>query len=233
MGCTYETAVNVLRECHGNIELAMNRILDAPVSSLETHVPPAGAPASATAAAAMPPSPPARIESPPSSAPPTYDAQLHTTDDQDADLQRAMEASMADQPRYAGAAAGTSDEDEQLMRALAASVSSNESNIQARPELDRLRHGSEPVVFVPSIPTYKAAAFALQALYAAEPVRSAWLSYPNPDSRTDSVAMYWAGASPVRHGQLDDHIKNRIPLAAQQDMDGRWCNAYGRHSHIQ
>ena len=109
----------------------------------------------------MPPSLPARIESPPSSAPPTYDAQLHTTDDQDADLQRAMEASMADQPRYAGAAAGTSDEDEQLMRALAASVSSNESIIQARPELDRLRHGSEPVVFVPSIPTYKAAALAL------------------------------------------------------------------------
>lgn len=172
LGCTYERACSALHDAQGNIEWAMNHILDGPAS----HAPP--------------PSLPSPLPERSFTAPPSY-AECQSAqpqEDQDADFQRAVAASMVEQP----AAPAASNEDDELMRALAESV---QGAPPARPDLARRRQKHEPVVFVPSIPTYKAVAWALQALYAAAPLRMALYMYPQPDSRTN-LAQYWNGASP-------------------------------------
>lgn len=170
LGCTYEQACSALHDAQGNMEWAMNRILDGPPS------------------AAPPPSLPMPERS--FTAPPSYATCQSTQpqEDQDADFQRAVAASMVEQP----AASAASNEDDELMRALAESV---QDAPPARPDLARRRHKHEPVVFVPSISTYKAVAWALQALYAAAPLRMALCRCPQPDLRTN-LAQYWNGASP-------------------------------------
>lgn len=195
LGCTYEQACSALHEAQGNMEWAMNRILDGPTS----------------------PAPPPSLPIPERSftAPPSYAEcqSAQSQDKQDGDLQRAVAASMVQQD----AAPSASNEDEELMRALAESV---QDAPHARPDLTRRRQKLEPVVFVPSIPTYKAVAWALQALYAATPLRHALYMYPKPDTRTASLAQYWNGVSPSgpftaesQHTQLIQRIQTLFYFA--------------------
>ena len=189
LGCTYEQACSALHDAQGNMEWAMNRILDGPAS----------------------PAPPPSLPIPERSltAPPSYTEYPSTQsqDEQDADLQRAVAASMVQHPT----APSASNEDEELMRALAESV---QGAPHARPDLMRRRQELEPVVFVPSIPTYKAVAWALQALYAATPLCQALYRYPKPDTRITNLAQYWNGVSPSgpctaesQHTQLIQRIQ--------------------------
>lgn len=96
LGCTYEQACSALHDAQGNMEWAMNRILDGPAS----------------------PAPPPSLPIPERSltAPPSYTEYPSTQsqDEQDADLQRAVAASMVQHPT----ALSASNEDEELMRAL-------------------------------------------------------------------------------------------------------------------
>lgn len=187
----------------------MNRILDTPEDGgTQAQPPPIRAPAQPEpqSVAALPP-------------PPSY-GDRQAQDDQDADLQRAVAASMVEQPPQpsGGAPPGYSDDDEELMRALAASVESQgNGGVSVRADLLRLRSEHEPVVFVPSIPTYKAIALALQSLYAALPARLAFLTYSLADTRTN-LTNYWSGASPACDEREDVARFDTFPASAREDI---------------
>ncbi|WFD26613.1 hypothetical protein MNAN1_001596 [Malassezia nana] len=187
--CEYQDALNCLREADGNMEVAMNRLLDrsgsagAPTSQ-DPSAPNATADAKANSLALVSSTPGARTDMDPPS--------WQGPDTQDEDLQRACAASMEEQTRPKSFA----DEDEDMMRALAQSVHDQVPSAGlVRPDLLRLRTGG-PVALVPSVPVYRVTSLFLQALLASPPALDAFLSYSRPNNRIEDLERYWAGASP-------------------------------------
>ncbi|KAI3629036.1 hypothetical protein CBS9595_000108 [Malassezia furfur] len=194
-----------------DVDRAMNRLLDmsAPESApapTPTPAPPAHAPAPTPAPAALP-------------APPSYTDR----DDEDVELQKAMAASMAEQPAPGGRRAS---DDEELMRVLAESVQSETQRDAAHEDdvraLDRrrtdgayvLRDSHSPVVLVPKVPAHTAVALALQALYAVPRARDAFLRFPRAETIL-SLEDYWRGAPALR--RPDD-----APVPAERQARLAW-----------
>ncbi|WFC96598.1 hypothetical protein MBRA1_003259 [Malassezia brasiliensis] len=195
LGCTAEQATQALQDTGHDVDRAMNRLLDmaAPESA---PAPPAHAPAPAPAALPAPPS-------------------YTDRDDEDVELQKAMVASMAEQPAPGGRRAS---DDEELMRVLAESVQSETQRGAAHNDdmraFDRRRTDGAPVVLVPKVPAHTAVALALQALYAVPRARDAFLRFPRAETIL-SLEDYWRGAPALR--RPDD-----APVPAERQAQLAW-----------
>ncbi|SAM85833.1 uncharacterized protein UBRO_07183 [Ustilago bromivora] len=157
--------------------------------------------------------------------------------DADDDLRRAMAASLQDhqsQQTYRPPAPSSTvgdvgmSEDEQLRQALEASVQSHHDLLRssgsgartpALPqhlEIDSQtrRSPGAPIVMVAPFASLEVVAMLLQALFAAPPVRRAYLAARSPDSRGSDLSSYWKDASPTdatsdrdTHPALEAHFE--------------------------
>ncbi|CBQ69433.1 conserved hypothetical protein [Sporisorium reilianum SRZ2] len=156
--------------------------------------------------------------------------------DTDDDLRRAMAASLQDhqsQQTYRPPAPSSTvgdigmSEDEQLRQALEASVQSHHDLLQSTgsgartpalpqhldTDLQSRRAPGAPVAMVAPFTSLEVVAALLQALFAAPPVRKAYLASRAVDTRGSDLSNYWKGAPPTDAGSdpaaqptLDAHL---------------------------
>lgn len=181
-------------------------------------------PAEPAPSGGAPPTVPPRVQAAGSSLPApalteSASAAPYQADDHDADLQRAMAASMAEDRGSTRAAHGDMDEEEQLMRVLAESAKVQQPPTNHRDRRQHVRRDGEPVALVSGVPTYRATALALQAMFAAAPIRDAILGFPMPDDRTASLENYWAGASPSQRVERPSPPSAMVAQDAWRDVD--------------
>ncbi|KAJ1593900.1 hypothetical protein NDA11_006588 [Ustilago hordei] len=161
--------------------------------------------------------------------------------DADDDLRRAMAASLQDhqsQQTYRPPAPSSTvgdvgmSEDEQLRQALEASVQSHHDLLRSNGsgartpalpqhlEIDSQtrRSPGAPIVMVAPFASLEVVAMLLQALFAAPPVRRAYLAARSPDSRGSDLSSYWKGASPT--DATSDRV-TRPALEAHFDLSQR------------
>ncbi|WFD30494.1 hypothetical protein MSPP1_001515 [Malassezia sp. CBS 17886] len=202
LGCSEEQATAALQASGGSLERAMNRLLD--MDGLDAPAQPAEPPA---ADRGEPPPYPPHADQNASDAlvrhtGPTQADKRGGADDQDAELQQAVAASMQDQTQRDAYGAVGESEDEQLMRVLAESIGTGQmrdaradSAVDVDPSLRRLRADNAPVALVAPVPVFRPIALLLQALYAAAPARAAILALRVADAHVADLDGYWAGGA--------------------------------------